>query len=98
MLFGLAGGILLFFMYRYLYLQYPEKPLTSYITEVFGKYLGWMIGLCYIVYFLNISMRVLRDFGDLLLVSTLPKTPLLPINAFMILAVSYILFHVIEVI
>ncbi|RBW68083.1 hypothetical protein DS031_18575 [Bacillus taeanensis] len=88
----------MFFMYRYLYLQYPEKPLTSYITEVFGKYLGWMIGLCYIVYFLNISMRVLRDFGDLLLVSTLPKTPLLPINAFMILAVSYILFHVIEVI
>jgi spore germination protein KB len=96
-LLGLIGGIFLFFIYRYLYLQYPATTLTGYAKKIFGNYLGSLIGLFYIIYFLNISMRVLRDFGDLLLASTLPKTPLLPINMLMILAVSYVLFHGIEV-
>lgn len=96
-LFGLAGGILLFFLYRYLYRHHPEKPLTSYTKEIFGNYLGWIISLLYVLYFLYIAARVLRDFSDLLLTSTLPKTPLLPISALMILSISYVIFHGIEV-
>lgn len=59
--------------------------------------MGWIIGLLYIVYFLYIAARNVRDFGDLLLSSTLQKTPLLAINILLVLAVCYVLYLGIEV-
>ncbi|MDP4551151.1 GerAB/ArcD/ProY family transporter [Alkalihalobacillus macyae] len=96
-LLGLCGGILLFFMYRYLFLMYPNIPLTGYVRVIFGKYIGWLIGLLYCLYFLYIAARVLRDFGDLMLSSTLSKTPLLPINALFVVAIAYVVYQGIEV-
>ncbi|WP_308167092.1 GerAB/ArcD/ProY family transporter [Bacillus sp. ISL-40] len=54
---------------------------------MFGKYLRWVIGLLYILFFLYIAARNLREFGELLLSSTLTETPLLAINILMILAI-----------
>ncbi|MCM3652340.1 GerAB/ArcD/ProY family transporter [Metabacillus litoralis] len=39
-----------------------------------GKYLGWMIGLLYVISLIYIATRTLRSYGDLLLSSTMPKT------------------------
>ncbi|RBW69008.1 GerAB/ArcD/ProY family transporter [Bacillus taeanensis] len=96
-LLGLASGMGLFFIYYYLFLQYPNLPFTNYCRKIFGKYLGWGIGLLYTIHFIYAAARNLRDFGDLLLASTLPKTPLFPINTFFILAIGYVLFLGIEV-
>jgi spore germination protein KB len=96
-LLGLCGGIVLFFIYYFLFRQYPNLPFTGYARKIFGKYLGWMIGLLYTVYFLYAAARNLRDFGDLLLTSTMPKTPLLAINILMVLAICYVLYLGIEV-
>ncbi|MGM0879360.1 MAG: GerAB/ArcD/ProY family transporter, partial [Bacillota bacterium] len=84
-LLGMCGGIVLFFIYYFLFRQYPNLPLTGYARKIFGKYLGWVIGLLYVVYFLYEAARNLRDFGDLLLTSTMPKTPLLAINILFVL-------------
>ncbi|MCM2534345.1 spore germination protein [Neobacillus pocheonensis] len=97
-LLGLCGGIALFFMYYFLFRQYPTLPLTGYARKIFGKYIGWMIGLVYTVYFLYAASRNLRDFSDLLLTSTLPATPLLAITILMILAICYVLYLGIEVV
>lgn len=96
-LLGMCGGILLFFIYYSLFRQYPNLPLTGYAREIFGKYLGWVIGLLYTVYFLYEAARNLRDFGDLLLSSTLTETPLLAINIMMVLSICYVLYLGIEV-
>lgn len=96
-LLGMCGGIVLFFIYYFLFRQYPDLPLTGYARKIFGKYVGWMIGLLYIVYFLYAAARNLRDFGDLLLSSTLPKTPLLAINILLVLAICYVLYLGVEV-
>ncbi|WP_216830966.1 GerAB/ArcD/ProY family transporter [Alkalihalobacterium elongatum] len=96
-LLGMSAGIILFFVYYYLYKQYPTLPLTDYLQLILGKYLGWTIGLFYVIYFLYIGTRVLRDFGDLLLSSTLPETPLFVINLLMICAIAYVLYLGIEV-
>lgn len=96
-LLGMGGGMVLFFIYYYLFRQYQNLPLTGYARKIFGKYLGWTIGLLYIVYFLNIAARNTRDFGDLLISSTLPKTPLLAINILFVLVVCYVLYLGIEV-
>ncbi|WP_342045841.1 GerAB/ArcD/ProY family transporter [Bacillus sp. OTU530] len=96
-LLGLCGGIALFFIYYALFRQYPNLPLTGYTRKIFGKYVGWIIGLSYTIYFLYNAARILRDFGDLLLSSTLPQTPLLAINILMILTICYVLYLGIEV-
>ncbi|MCM3676862.1 spore germination protein [Peribacillus simplex] len=96
-LLGMCGGIVLFFIYYFLFRQYPNLPLTGYARQIFGKYIGWIIGLLYVVYFLYIAARDLRDFGELLLSSTMPKTPLSTLNILMILAICYVLYLGIEV-
>ncbi|WP_078411258.1 GerAB/ArcD/ProY family transporter [Priestia abyssalis] len=96
-LLGMCGGMVLFFIYYFLFRQHPTLPFTEYTRKIFGKYLGWGIGLLYTLYFLYASARNLRDFGDLLLSSTLPETPLLAINILMVLAICYVLYLGIEV-
>lgn len=95
---GMLNGILLFLIYFYLFLQYPDQPLTSYIPKIIGKYLGIPLSFIYILYFLYIAARVLRDFGDLLTTSSLDKTPLITINGLMILLITYGIYIGIEVI
>lgn len=94
---GAFVGVLLFFIYYYLYKQYPNLPLTDYLQVILGKYLGWVVGLLYLIYFLYLAGRVLRDFGDLLLTSTLPETPLFIINILMVAVIVYVLYLGIEV-
>ncbi|MBZ5751865.1 spore germination protein [Metabacillus sp. DBTR6] len=96
-LLGMGGGMVLFFIYYSLFRQYPSLPLTGYARKIFGKYLGWIIGLLYILYFLYIAARIVRDFGDLLLSSALSKTPLLAIIILFVLVICYLLYLGIEV-
>jgi len=96
-LLGMCGGIILFYIHHFLFRQYPNLPLTGYVRKIFGKYMGWIIGLLYVMYFLYIAARNVRDFGDLIISSTLPKTPLLAINILLVLVVCYVLYLGIEV-
>ncbi|MCM3654411.1 GerAB/ArcD/ProY family transporter [Metabacillus litoralis] len=96
-LLGMFGGLILFFIYYFLFRQYPNLPLTGYARKIFGKYVGWIIGLLYVVFLLYDAARDLRDFGDLLLSSTLTETPLSAINILLVLAICYVLYLGIEV-
>jgi spore germination protein KB len=97
-LLGLAGGLLLFFVYYRLYLFYPDLPLTSYLQKITGKWIGVSIGVLYIIYFIYIATRVLRDFGELLTTSIYTDTPLFVINALMMLTIIYAVHKGFEVI
>jgi spore germination protein KB len=88
-LFGLAGGILVFFINYRLFMYYPDLPLTSYLQKILGKWLGRFIGLLYIIYFIYIASRVLRDFGELLTTTIYNSTPLFVINSLMIITIIY---------
>ncbi|MCM3654410.1 endospore germination permease [Metabacillus litoralis] len=96
-LLGMFGGIIFFFIYSFLFRQYPNLPLTGYARKVFGKYLGWIIGLLYIIYFLYSAIDNIRSFGELLLSSTMPKTPLLALIILFVLVICYVLYLGIEV-
>ena len=88
-LLGLAGGIVLFLVYYRLFLYYPDLPLTSYLQKITGKWIGRVLALLYIIYFIYCATRVLRDFGALLTTTIYTSTPLLVINALMILTIIY---------
>ncbi|MCM3655561.1 GerAB/ArcD/ProY family transporter, partial [Metabacillus litoralis] len=36
-LLGMFGGLILFFIYYFLFRQYPNLPLTGYARKIFGK-------------------------------------------------------------
>lgn len=97
-LLGLAFGLLLFLIYYRLYVFYPDLPLTSYLQEILGKWLGRMIGVVYSIYFMYIATRVMRDFGDLLTSTIYTNTPLFVVNTLMILTITYAIHKGIEVI
>ncbi|MDR7002101.1 GerAB/ArcD/ProY family transporter [Neobacillus niacini] len=97
-LLGLAGGLLLFLVHYRLYLFYPDLPLTSYIRKITGKWLGTIIGLLYIIYFLYQAARILRDFGELLVTTVYTSTPLFIINSLMVLSIVYACYKGFEVV
>ncbi|MGX6441693.1 GerAB/ArcD/ProY family transporter [Neobacillus sp. K501] len=97
-LIGLGFGILLFHIYYRLYVYYPDLPLTSYLQKILGKTVGSIIGVLYIIYFMYIATRVMRDFGDLLTSTIYTNTPLFVVNTLMILTIIYAIHKGIEVI
>jgi spore germination protein KB len=97
-LLGLTFGLLLFFVYYRLYRYYPDAPLTTYVQDITGPWIGKVLALTYIVYFLYIASRVLRDFGEMLLTFAYPETPLFILNAIMMLTVMYGVYKGIEVV
>ncbi|MBA2875335.1 GerAB/ArcD/ProY family transporter [Thermaerobacillus caldiproteolyticus] len=96
-LIGMIIGLLLFLVYYRLYLYYPDLPLTGYIQDITGPIFGKIFALVYVLYFLYLVARVLRDFGELLLTFAYPETPLFVLNAIMMLTVMYAVYKGIEV-
>jgi len=88
-LLGLALGLILFLVYYQLSSYYPNKILTQYTKNIAGPFLGSIIGYLYVIYFMYLAARVLRDFGELLLTFAYSETPLIIINAIMVLTIVY---------
>ncbi|MFB6466943.1 GerAB/ArcD/ProY family transporter [Cytobacillus sp. Hz8] len=97
-LLAMLCGLLLFLIFSYFHKKYPSQPLTTYVKVIFGKYLGTGISVLYILYFLYISARVLRDLGGLIVTSTLEHTPIVVVCTLMMLIVVYGVVKGIEVI
>jgi spore germination protein KB len=97
-LLGIAGGVLLFLVYYRLFLFYPELPMTSYVQKIAGKWIGWILGFFYIIYFAYLAARVLRDFGELLTTTIYTQTPLFFLMTLLMLAITYAIHKGFEVI
>ncbi|UUZ94747.1 spore germination protein [Paenibacillus sp. P25] len=96
-LLALVGGRLLYLIYDYLYRQYPSLPLSGYIRKIFGNWIGWPVSLLYLGFFIHNDARVLRETGEPLVTTAYDQTPLFAINAFLMIAVIYVLHKGIEV-
>lgn len=96
-LLGMSLGVGLFFIYYRLFCHYPKLPITGYARKILGNYLGWIIGLFYVLYFLQIATRQVRDFSELLVSSTMTNTPLLAIQISFVLVICYVLYQGVEV-
>jgi len=94
---GFFGGTLLFMVYSSLYRLYPNLSLILYVQQIVGKWIGLLLGVVFIIYFIHEAARDLRDYGDLLVASMLTQTPLFIIHIMMILTMVYVLHLGIEV-
>ncbi|WP_281257692.1 GerAB/ArcD/ProY family transporter [Paenibacillus donghaensis] len=96
-LIALPGGMLLYWVYTYLYHQYPKLIISGYTQRILGRTLGWPLSLLFIPVLMFNGSRNLREAGDLLRASSYDQTPVFIINAMMVVAVMYILYQGIEV-
>lgn len=82
-------GCALYLVYISLYKRYPNMPLTGYLIRIWGKYVGSAISFCYIIYFVYIASRVLRDFEELLISSSYYVTSIITLGICMTFVLIY---------
>lgn len=58
---ALYGGILLFSFMIILIIHYSDLPLCGYARKIHGNYIGWILSLLYVPFFIYIDARDLRD-------------------------------------
>ncbi|WP_309120147.1 GerAB/ArcD/ProY family transporter [Paenibacillus sp.] len=96
-LLGLPGGIAMFLVYAALYRMYPSLPPTGYMRAILGKWLGWPLGLLYVLFFINGAARDVREGSDLLVSSVLDQTPVIVVAAILVMSIGYVLSQGVEV-
>lgn len=82
-------AILLQSIYIKLFEYYKEDSLVTYLPKIFGRFLGSILSIIYILYFTYLSARVLRDFSGLISISSMPQTSTLFIASLIIITVIY---------
>ncbi|MBV4417855.1 spore germination protein [Clostridium tyrobutyricum] len=68
-------GVLLQIMYITLYEKYPNDTLVTYLPKIYGKYIGNILAIIYIAYFVYIASVIFKAFMDLTSVTALRYTP-----------------------
>lgn len=96
-LLGSLIGIVVFLGYSYLYWKHPGVPFTAYTRSLLGKYIGAPVSVLYIILYLNLAGRDLRDGSTMLAMATMHNTPLFIISSLMILSCAYVLHKGVEV-
>jgi spore germination protein KB len=90
-------GMAILLFYFYLIQIADNRNLFQMFEFSFGKFVGKMFTLLYILYFFYIAARVLRDFGELMVSTIFIKTPIEFLSLTMMLLIAYILYLGIEV-
>ncbi|KJD47587.1 GerAB/ArcD/ProY family transporter [Paenibacillus terrae] len=96
-LIAMGVGIVLFRMYTYTAEMFPGQTLTTYVRKLLGNTSGTAVGILYILFFLYLTSRNLRDETELVRVSILEKTPSMVVAFLMVICVIYVLWLGFEV-
>lgn len=89
-------AIVLQIIYTSLWCNYKDYNIITCMPKIWGKYIGYFISILYILYFIYGAARVLRDFSELMLISILPKLPLILVSFMLITVICYAAFNGIE--
>ncbi|MBB6447326.1 GerAB/ArcD/ProY family transporter [Bacillus benzoevorans] len=92
----LIGVGLMFFYFSLIHLQ-PNKNLYEIMEYCFTRKVTIILSSIYVSYFLYISARVLRTFGEMITAAIMPQTPLEVIVLSLLFILAYILYLGIEV-
>lgn len=78
--------------------RFSGKSLIEYLPEIFGKYIGKVVGVLYLLLILVIMTLALRITVEVLNIYFLFRTPAVVISAIILLTIAYTTYHGIEVI
>ncbi|MDQ6418655.1 GerAB/ArcD/ProY family transporter [Paenibacillus sp. LHD-117] len=95
---GMLGGlVLLWGVNLMIFRNAPRSNLIEVINDHFGKWLGFVFSLSYVIYFCYKSIRNVREFGDLINMVLLPNTPISAIMLIVCGMAAYTVFSGVNV-
>lgn len=97
LLIAIIMGCILLIVYIKLYEIFPDKLFTKYVEDIVGTYPGKLLAIIYIVYFMYIAARVLRDFEELLVITLYNASSLITIGILMMILIMYAIYKGYEV-
>ena len=90
-------GIGLMYFYYSISRLLPNKNLFEIMEYCFTRPIAILVSIGYVIYFLYITTRVIRTFGELINSSILPNTPIEVITFSILLVIAYIVYFGLEV-
>jgi spore germination protein KB len=93
---GTVLGTSLIFIFTKLYEWFPEQNWVSLLNSTFGRHLGNVIALLYILAFIYEGGRILRDLGELINTFLLPRTPIMIPMFLIVVLVCYACYAGVE--
>jgi len=97
-LIGWFGGFILVTLYILIYGMNKGKTWIEILKSSFGRYLGSIIGILYIWYFIHIASLVIRSFAEYMVIVNYEKTPIIVIIISIFILLYYALKKGLEVI
>lgn len=85
-------------LWNRLSMRYPNESIVQYSERILGKWLGKMVGVMYVSFFLYLSALVLRNVGDFVTTNVLPQTPTHVVHIIFMLSIMYGAYLGLEVI
>ncbi|GAB6099579.1 spore germination protein [Halanaerocella petrolearia] len=82
-------GIILVLLYTRINSIAPDKTFIQILQQVFGKYLGWLLGSIYSIFFLYLATRNIRDLAEQIIQNLLPKSNMLIISLLTVILAIY---------
>ncbi|MBJ6360543.1 endospore germination permease [Paenibacillus sp. GCM10012307] len=95
-LMGIPFGLFSIWIMLRLYKMQPGKTLIEGLIANLGKWLGAIVSLWYLFYFLILASTITREVGDFLTTQIMPKTPLPVIHLLYLIVVVWAISHGIE--
>lgn len=93
---GGGGGLAVAWLYTSLASRFPGQTLIGYSKTLLGPWLGGLVGLLYIWYGLHLGALVTRNFGEFLVTTILPTTPISVFILTLMLLCAYGVRHGLE--
>jgi spore germination protein KB len=94
---AMVCGLGIGFLYSFILSRAPGKNLFEIFQLCLGKWLGGALTILYILYFIYIASRVLRDFCELITSVIFEETPIEFISITMVIVIVYMLYLGLEV-
>lgn len=93
-----AAGVLMTLIWIKLANHYPGLTIIQICTKAAGKGIGGLIALLYIGYFVHLSALIIRNLGDFMKVTLMPRTPITVFHVMFLLIICYAVIKGVETI
>lgn len=86
---GLLGGLIMIGIYTYISVLNPGKTLIDILRDAFGKFIGNVLAVLYIWYFLHLLSLILRSSIEFMNTTIYPETPTLFLAIVIMIVTAY---------
>lgn len=86
---GALAGIYQAFLIGAMGRRFPGQTLIQYLQTVLNLWPGKIVGFLYLFFFLHTNSLIIREFGELLASTIMPRTPVALFNVIILLLCAY---------